>query len=41
MHEILWANIGGKQKWESKEEILLGLKEMVRQFQHLACLITG
>ena len=24
-HEILWANIGGKQIWESKEEKLLGL----------------
>ena len=24
-HEVLWANIGGKKIWESKEEKLLGL----------------
>ena len=24
-HEVLWANIGGKNIWESKEEKLLGL----------------
>ena len=24
-HEVLWANIGGKKTWESKEEKLLGL----------------
>ena len=24
-HEIIWANVGGKKIWESKEEKLLGL----------------
>ena len=24
-HEIIWANVGGKKIWESKEEKVLGL----------------